>query len=745
MPKKKINSSTRSLEAKNFYSDFTDKDMLYAVLVRSPAATGKVVSVSVPDLPEDYFLFTADNIPGSKKVEINKTAVRIFGYDNILYNGEPLGILCGPDEEKLNELLETVTVNFDVSTLESALNKAIKRQKRPIALAEANRISKDTSAELSAFVSSLNDMPSLDTVIDNTHDDDNVEKTLARKQIKTGLFTELDSVKAEEELFKEDAISEEWKINLNSPGWTETAGAYCYTEGKKVHINAPCSWTHSAMEIIAKVLDLPVDNIYVHKTKISGFYSTGIWRTSILSAQVALAAYLSKKPVKLVLSQEEQDSFMVPAPDTTFKYKTSVDKDGKIKAMSVNISVDAGAYNPFAQEIADRLSLAACNYYKPENLFINTRVFTSKNPPTSFCLNGVENQAVFAIENQIQTISKTTGIFPEDIRRINSNPKDTTFPISVASDGLFETYTNAVAASDFNRKYAAFNMDAMDRLRKNSNPFFALPLRGIGISTAYNYAGYNGNTVFTNNPKVEVTMVSPEKVIIHAIKPSEYVLNIWKETAAEILEINKKAIILDSDYALEEIPECPDNSYNSIATMNELIKKCCMEIQKKRFHQGLPITAKKTQSLGTKKLWDKDDFTGVPYNNLAYITAIIEIELDTYTYNEKIKGIWICINCGELLDKNSAKKAIMLEVQQELSMLVEEKNFFCDNITVNFIQTNSKPVSAGNLVHKALPAAFASALSSALTTQLNQLPCSEKQIFELLKEREIETTARGNE
>lgn len=745
MPKKKINSSTRNLEAKDFYSDFSKNDMLYAVLVRSPAATGKVVSVNIPDLPENYYLFTAQDIPGSKKVDINKSSVRIFGYDNILYNGEPLGILCGPNEEKLQELLETVSVNFDVKSLESALNKAIKRQKRPIALAEANRKNDDTSAELSDFVSSLNDLPSLDNVIDNTHDEENIEKTLAHKEIKTGLFKELELSEAEAQLFPEETTSEEWKINLNVPGWTETAGACCYTEGKKVIIHAPCAWTSSAMEIISKVLDLPAENIYIHKTKISGFYSTGIWRNSVLSAQVALASYLSKKPVKLVLSQEEQDAFMLPAPDTTFTYKTAVTEDGKITAMAIDISVDAGACNPFAQEIAERLSLAACNYYKPENLYINTRVFTSKNPPTSICLNSVENQAIFAIENQIQTISNQKGIFPEDIRKINSISKNSSFPISIPSEELFPTYEQAVKISDFNRKYAAFNMDAIDRLRKNSNPFFALPLRGIGISTGFNYAGYNGTTAFTNNPKVEVTLVSPEKVIIHAIKPSDYVANIWKETAAEILQINKKAVTINSEYPLEDIPDCPDNSFNSIATVNDLIKKCCNDIQKKRFHQGLPITAKKSQGLSTKKLWDKDTFSGIPYNNLSYITAIVEIELDTYTYNEKIKGIWISINCGELLDPVSAKKAVLLEVQQELSMLVEGKTFYCDNISINFVPTKSKSVSAGNLVHKVLPAAFSSALSSALATQLNQLPCTEKHIFELIRDREIESTVRGNE
>ena len=56
----------RSMEAIGFYSDSSREGTLYAVLVRSPAATGKIKGVTIPELPEGYFLFTADDIPGEK-------------------------------------------------------------------------------------------------------------------------------------------------------------------------------------------------------------------------------------------------------------------------------------------------------------------------------------------------------------------------------------------------------------------------------------------------------------------------------------------------------------------------------------------------------------------------------------------------------------------------------------------------------------------------------------------------------
>ena len=69
-------------------------------------------------------------------------------------------------------------------------------------------------------------------------------------------------------------------------------------------------------------------------------------------------------------------------------------------------------------------------------------------------------------------------------------------------------------------------------------------------------------------------------------------------------------------------------------------------------------------------------------------------------------------------------------------MLVSGKTIPCDNISITFIQTRNNSGQIGELVRNTLPAAFSSALSLALATQLTKIPCTEKQLFELIKQRE---------
>ena len=141
-----------------------------------------------------------------------------------------------------------------------------------------------------------------------------------------------------------------------------------------------------------------------------------------------------------------------------------------------------------------------------------------------------------------------------------------------------------------------------------------------------------------------------------------------------------------------------------------MYRKGCSDIQKKRFHQPLPITAKRGGALTQKSKWDKDKFSGTPFYTTSFITTVVEVELDTYTYNEKIKGIWVTIDCGEIFDQEAAIRTIKLEIQQELSMLVKGKTVSCSQVNISFVKSNNKCGQIGALIHNTLPAAFSSTI-----------------------------------
>lgn len=793
MPRQKktiLDNQTRSLDATGFYSDYQKKDMLFARLIRSPAETVKITGISIPDLPDNCFLFTAEDIPGSKVLELNNTKSKIFGYDRISYVGEPLAIVLAPEEHILDELCQRAVIKSDIVTMESALKQVMLTNKRNIASDINNDL--NSSEDFSDFVSTINDLPSLNNVYDKKNFVPVSEKKVAKRELKSGLFLEKSIDEVYQELKQEEDIfvSGKWEEKISNPYWQETSGAVAYMENGDIHIYAPTKWTYFLHKTISEVLNISPERVFVHKTITSEIKSSGLWRTTQLATQVAIASFLTGKPVKLVLSHAEEDNYLQAGVKAKFAYKSLVSPTtGIIKAMEVHINIDIGYANPFAQEITDRMAIASCNYYKPQNIFIKSVAHTSKNPPTSICLKGVDSQAFFAIENHMEQIcSKVEIPLPAecsesefnaiiaskgkenvqyfkimqdpcnckyividkekfDVRLINSHNEN--FPLKLNLGGVKEAIFKVKQLSDFDRKNIAFRRDAESRMSDNKNSFFALPMRGIGLATAYNNSGYLGTSTVPFDPKIEVTLNANNNVVIHARKPSDSIKNIWRNIVASTLQIkndsntNKDIIEINSDFALDEMPRTPEDANNFISIMNELLKKCCNDIKKKHFQQALPIYAKKSLPKVSKRTWDTESFSGNPFFNTGFAAAVVEVELDLYTYSERIKNIWVVVDCGELFDEKAARKTISLEIQQELTSLVEGKTVTCDNFNISFIKSKRKPCQINKLIHNTIPAAFSSALSLALTTSLTTIPCTEKRLFQLvqnLDKKQVTTT-----
>ena len=70
--------------------------------------------------------------------------------------------------------------------------------------------------------------------------------------------------------------------------------------------------------------------------------------------------------------------------------------------MEIEIEIDVGSSNPFAQEITDRIAIASTNFYKPQNLYIHAVAKKSKNPPTTINIKGVDSQSFFAVFELLQ-------------------------------------------------------------------------------------------------------------------------------------------------------------------------------------------------------------------------------------------------------------------------------------------------------------------------------------------------------
>ena len=660
---------SRTQISKSYYSDLEKDGMIFAKTIRSPKKSGILKSVEAKDLPEGYYLIDAKNFPGKNSIETLGLVTEIFCSGKILYEGQPLALLAGPDKNALDEIASKIKI--EIEPLGEPLERTVLSQKRIVLGGGRQK---------------------------------NVQKFFNKAAFK---------------------FQNKWLYNLPPTEANETNGALCYFTKDGLVVNTPTQWPSHLVKNLTEVFSLNEEKISVNKTISCEPSVNSLWGNTLLVCQVCAAAKISEKPVMLILSREENDKFISNTGEVSVTHKTAFDKDGLIKAATIDIDFDAGAFNPLAQEIIDRLAIACVNVYNFTNLEINAVARSSQKPPASTNIETIDAGVFFAMECQLQKAADAIGMDPGTLRFVNSkilNKQDSKMPFSLNIEKADDVLNAILTQSDFKRKFIT---NKINRDFKSDN----IKARGVGLSCAYDASGYYGTNIFECNQKMEATLQKDGTLVIHAITPSKTILEIWKNEAAEILQIEPKMVKVNSEFRAKDEPLIPENFYSNLSIMTSLLKKCCQGIQTKRFRSPLPITISRAITKAQIKQWNKQKFKGTPFNSTSFAAVVLELTLDACNSQPEIKNIWVAVSAGKILAGKEAESKIKFSIQKTLAELMQNERLAAKNISIAFAQSESEPSQIGGLIKKALPAAFLSALSQALNSDMHSIPIKNDEIY----------------
>ena len=100
----------RSIYVADYNTAKDGRKILTGKILHSKTARAKVLSVSVPDLPEGYFYVDARDIPGDNNVNIVLDDMPVFCRDTVEYIGEAIGMVVGPDAKEVDRILSGIKV-----------------------------------------------------------------------------------------------------------------------------------------------------------------------------------------------------------------------------------------------------------------------------------------------------------------------------------------------------------------------------------------------------------------------------------------------------------------------------------------------------------------------------------------------------------------------------------------------------------------------------------------------------------
>jgi CO/xanthine dehydrogenase Mo-binding subunit len=227
---------------------------------------------------------------------------------------------------------------------------------------------------------------------------------------------------------------------------------------------------------LAKALGMEASEINVKLPTVGGAFGGKIWIRNFHPI-TALLAKKARRPVKYVMTREEEFIASRPRVPARIKIKLGMMKDGTLVCKAMDFLNDNGAYSWAGPKVTLNMSMRTdCLYRFSSSQNRAKLVYTNKTPTSGF--RGYGNaQAHFALESMIDQCSRKLGLDPVAVRLKNAVRQGdlTLHGWKLKSCGLTDCIEKA---------WAAINKDRLSMTDRNGRN-----RRGIGLACMTHVSG----------------------------------------------------------------------------------------------------------------------------------------------------------------------------------------------------------------------------------------------------------------
>ncbi|MDR1019562.1 MAG: selenium-dependent xanthine dehydrogenase [Synergistaceae bacterium] len=475
----RVDAAQKTLGSGVYVDDIDVPGMLHASALRTPHPRARVLSVDASEAlrhPDCEAVFTAADVPGNNKIGhlafISDWDVMIREGDVTRYVGDSVALVVSRRKESLGEIKSLVKADYEVlppltSPAEALAPDAPKIHERGNILSHEHLARGDADLELknSAHVVSVHY-----SVPFTEHAFMEPECAIAMPEGDDGLLL-----------------------------WT--AGQSIYDEQREC----------------ARMLGVEPEKVHVQGKLVGG----GFGGKEDMSVQhhAALAAWLLKKPVKVLLTREESIRIHPKRHAMEMDFATGCDENGILTALKAVIVSDTGAYASLGGPVLQRACTHAAGPYNYQNIDIDgTAVYTNNPPGGAFRGFGV-SQSAFAVESNLNLLAREVGISPWEIRYRNA-----VCPGDVLPNGQIADDSTAVreCLENVREAYESAKTAGISSFFKNSGVGVGLPDTSRCIISVEDGKAHvrtsaacigQGLATVTTQMVCEVAGVSPEDVI----------------------------------------------------------------------------------------------------------------------------------------------------------------------------------------------------------------------------------------
>ena len=687
-----------------YVCDMTLPDMQYAYMVRSTIARGRIKAIHVPELPEGYHFISAKDIPAQGKNELWMIAKdwRCFAEDYVLYVGETIGLVVGPDRGVLKRLKAQIRIDYEEQTPAVTIDDGIHCVGGPM-FPEKN------------------------------------------SNVMCELFCEkgrpMDEVFAEADEVFEETIETPYQEHVH----LETNSAIADMEDGKFVFYASAQCPFYIRKSIAGLLDIPYDDIIVRQCTTGGAFGGKEHFPDVLCGALLVAENKIRKPIKMVFDREEDTQFSVKRHPSKCIYKTAV-KDGKITGVYGHIYYNCGAYLSSSYVVLQRGVFHGNGVYTFDNTYLKGEgIGTNMFPSCAFRGFGAP-QTLFAIETHLDHLAHHLGVDPLEFKMqylAKKGDETTTNGHIIEEVKLPEMLDVITRESDYWRKAKEY---------KNGCG------RGIGIAL-YNHGGAftgNGEQAIIKAHARLVKTGDKVRIEVGSTEMGQGFKTSLRKICAATLGVSIDQIEYPDPDTSKVVDSGPTAASRSTMIVGRLVERAAQEM-KARWNEG-DFTTEVEYEHPDGYPWDQATFRGDAYLGYGWGVACVEVEVDKLTNEVKTLGVWSSHEIGKAIDELIVHGQINGGILQSLGYGSMEKlevkggrfkqksmSDYVIPTSMDFpkqfyhIQENPYPwgpygaKGMGELVFNGASAAYVDAVERALNTRFTSIPIPPEAIEEAMK------------
>lgn len=169
----------------------------------------------------------------------------------------------------------------------------------------------------------------------------------------------------------------------------------------------------------SRVCDVAANKVVVRVKRLGGGFGGKETRSIILSSAVALAAKKTGRPVRCMLTREEDMVTMGQRHPFMARYKVGVNGDGRLQALDCDIYNNAGWTFDLSTSVVERSMTHADGCYHIPNVFVRGRCCRT-NTVSNTAFRGFGGpQGMFIAETYMEEVADQLGMAVERLREVN--------------------------------------------------------------------------------------------------------------------------------------------------------------------------------------------------------------------------------------------------------------------------------------------------------------------------------------